>query len=426
MSGHVIVAPVVFPVIEVVVPAGIAVTAVAGLAYGVKKLVDLSVEAAREKVQAQKQEFAGWVSFLEEQGRQMAALQVAEQYLANAEKRLALAELGNVRAVSAAQTAPAPEMPASAYLSIGLARLSKEEVRSVLDELAQIVDAFPEMLRQAAGSPFPILDKQSKRLVKRFEGGEDLDPSELATFRELLAQTLHSFGEDVRAKQDKKKTIRTRMESIVDAVLLCGELAGPKEQANLDSLRRQVEALLAAPDLKEGQLDVLERRLNTIKAAVNARVSHLAHRSALCESMTRNLTQMGYRTVAPFPEDVEADTVETVLRVPGGERVRVALLDNNQVAFQVLHERSLDEAKSPSLSPEELDRLRRQEERWCRDFRELLRRVIAEGFSYQISLEKAIPEDSVKVVIVETPDEILAREEEESRFTETEDRRLSS
>jgi len=67
------------------------------------------------------------------------------------------------------------------------------------------------------------------------------------------------------------------------------------------------------------------------------------------------------------------------------------------------------------LSSRELAHLRQQEQRWCSDFRKLLRRVVAEGFHYDVSLEQDIPEQSIKVVVVETPDEVLAREAEEAR-----------
>jgi hypothetical protein len=72
------------------------------------------------------------------------------------------------------------------------------------------------------------------------------------------------------------------------------------------------------------------------------------------------------------------------------------------------------------LSKAELNHIRKQEKRWCADFKELVRRLVAEGFSYQIGIERPIPEQAIRIVVVETPEEIL---EEEARRQDDHQRR---
>jgi hypothetical protein len=91
----------------------------------------------------------------------------------------------------------------------------------------------------------------------------------------------------------------------------------------------------------------------------------------------------------------------------------------------VVHERNSRTADNDTLSAEELARLHTQENRWCRDFRELVRRLSAEGFPFTVDLERTAPNDSVKVVVVETPDEILASDEEDRFRDEVKKRYLA-
>jgi hypothetical protein len=185
----------------------------------------------------------------------------------------------------------------------------------------------------------------------------------------------------------------------------------------MNAVRYQLTTLLAGGDVKLGQLELLENRLAGLKRDIDARVVNKAHRQGLSESITRNLSELGYQALAEFPADVEQGTLEATMRIPGGEQVRIALKPDNQVSFAILHERLHGAGK---LSKAELDHIRKQEGRWCADFKELVRRLVAEGFSYQIGIERPIPEQAIRIVVVETPEEIL---EEEARRQDDHQRR---
>jgi hypothetical protein len=119
---------------------------------------------------------------------------------------------------------------------------------------------------------------------------------------------------------------------------------------------------------------------------------------------------MGYETIEDF-DFSNAAMAGASLRIPGGEIVRAALHRNRQLAFEVLHERPTDTANVP-LSSAELKHLARQEKRWCHDAHELFRRLVKEGYTYKVSFEHELQQESVKVVVVETAEDILNAQSE--------------
>ncbi len=86
-----------------------------------------------------------------------------------------------------------------------------------------------------------------------------------------------------------------------------------------------------------------------------------------------------------------------------------AIKPDGRMDFKLVHER-----RSPGayLSEEEIASYRRQENRWANDFREIIRRLTREGFSYQIQMEDFFHTDSIPVVVVETAEELNAEEED--------------
>ena len=59
------------------------------------------------------------------------------------------------------------------------------------------------------------------------------------------------------------------------------------------------------------------------------------------------------------------------------------------------------------INAEELDFVRQQEQRWCADMKELLRRMTQDGYRYQIEFDNMMPESAIDIVVVEEVDEIL-------------------
>lgn len=379
-------------------------------------------DVLRERIEREKQSFVEWQAF-RQQHDAMAERREAEQTIVALEKRLASIQL-------LTPTSPSLKVSkvesVSKALSLGQSRMSPEKVRDAIDEIRALLDTVPDRLRAANDSPFPVVFRHAARLFERVDRGDLPTVEELATFRETVARTLEGYLADLNARRKQQDEITGRVEAAVNELMFYSQLSLPNIP-DIDVIRGQLAALLQSGEIKTGALELIERRLVEMRKLVDACAVGRTHRAALCEAITRNLSEMGYHVVSPFQsveEAGDAADIEAVMRIPGGEQVRVILQANNQMAFQVMHERTREDAAIPALTNEELERLHRQEDRWCKDFRELLRRLVAEGFPYEIVLERHLPQDSIRIAVVETPEEILARQREEERFDETRKRYL--
>lgn len=430
MSGTIVMTPVLMPAIEAVAPVvagaatgGVALGCVAGLAGSVKRLIELQATAAlahRERELAQLEE---WREHQRNESRRMELLRSVESAIQEAEQRLAALVLQGPAAATYQAPGDAPVSPeARSYLSLGKDRVPPETVARLLEELRAVVSDLPEAFREAERSAYGQLVRHHERLAARFGSGDTVTVSELSAFKETIVRTVADFRAQVAARQAWAKESAARLETCLKEILFyqhlaaSPELALKRERGELGLLRSQFEALLKGGEVKPGALETLEKKLGELKSAVDQRVVLTAHRRELSRSVVAHLEDMGYGLLEPFEEEPAA-MVQATLLIPGGEQLRIGLHPNGQMAFEVLHERSGAAARNPELTAEELAFLHQQEQRWCRDFRELVRRLTAEGFEYNVDFERALPHESVKVVVVETPDTILL-EDEEARYHE--------
>lgn len=416
MSGHSVLIPSVAPEVATgtMAAAGTALTAglaVYALAHGVKKLVESQVESARARMAAEKQRLAEWMQYQAAQLRSMELFRQTEAALHAAEERLAALGLVDV-ARRLGQTAGEPSAPsAEAYLSLGASRMTPAQVQAMFNEMTAIFEALPEALRAAEDSPFPKLAKQRKRLELLFAGSGRAAWREVAAFKDTLSRTVADYAAQTAARREHDEAALKRLEALLDDLLLHRELARDAERSGLEALLSQAVTLFERRTAKAGQLELMEKRLEAIKKNIAQRVVRTAHRTGLCEAIARHLGSMGYGTASAFPADPETPDLEASFKIPGGDRIRIAITENEQIHFELLHER-LD--KSGMLTPSDWMDIRRQERRWCQDFKELVRRLVAEGFSYEVASEKQVPEQAIKVVVVDTPEDILASSNEEA------------
>lgn len=398
MSGEVIVVPVI-------------ITGKASIALikAVKEAIDARVEAARDKAIAEKNHMAKWLQQQREQQEQLARLRSGEEFVQAAEQRLNDLRLEQARENTGA--APAAEQQQEDYLALGMRR-DTGQTATLLDGLRALLDEFPPELRAAKGSPYDKLQQQVQRILNRVGGGKKVAPAEAESLRETIAATLGAYLRELEAARTCHEERLARSEIVMTEILLYENLAGDELPQQRDDLRRlalQLSALLEAGQSAPGKFDLIEKRLATLKDDIDRQVGETSYRTTLCESITRHLGDMGYGAIRAF-KPAESGMLSAAMSIPGGERLQIALHANNQLAFQVLHESLTPETE---LAPEELAHLHKQEERWCQDLKELIRRLVAEGFDYNISFEKTIADDAVKVVVVETAEEI---EEEAQSF----------
>jgi len=399
MSGEVIAVP-------IVITGKISFT----LVKAVKEAIDARVQAARDKALAEKDHMAEWLERQRQQQQQLVQLRSGEEFIQAAEQRLAELQLETAR--EQAESAPAAQQQhAEDYLSLGLQK-ETSQATTILDSLKALLDEFPAELRAAKGSPYEKLQQHVDRLVTRAAGGKKITPGEAETLRETIAATLGGYLRELAAARAYQEERLARAEIVMSEILLYESLAAEELPRQRDDLRRlalQLAALLETPQAAPGKFDVIEKRLATLKAEIDEGIGEATYRTTLCQSITRHLGDMGYSTVSAF-KPADGGMLCTSLRIPGGERLQVALHANNQLGFQVQHESLVPETE---LAPDDLAHLHKQEGRWCQDLKELIRRLVAEGFEYNISFENTIADESVKVVVVETAEEI---EEDAAHF----------
>ncbi len=406
MSGHTI--------FSLVVPGAgglLAISSAAGLAVSVKVVMDGCVAAAMEKQQREKERLVQWHAYCARTQELMAAMSAAESAVRGSEKRLAALALGEAAGQRQKLEGEHPLAPeARAQLKLGESRISPARSDAALREFAGVLEELPAVLRAAKGSPVPRLEDQLKRMRARLAEGDTPDRHELEGFRDTLRATLSAFASDLEARRARQAALRDRLEAALDVILHAEQLALalPEDTSGRDeiiALRAQLETMFESDDVGEGGAALIERRAETLRGEINQAVLDASWQEGLSRSLLRNLQEMGYETLRGFGGDGPVNTA--VLRVPGGEQLRVAMHKNHQMAFEVVHERPAGADPAAPLTLAERAHLALQEQRWCGDMHELIRRLVAEGFPYQVSFEHELPEESVKVVLVETADDLL-------------------
>lgn len=403
MSGEVVVAPALpFSLIGVAF-LGVGAGAV-GVARLVKSIVDGRVEVARQEIERKKTCLEAWQKYQAEQQQHMISLQKTQQAITASEQRLSAIRLTEGYADHRGEGPSA-----IGYTSPHRGKDSEHAVRSLLNSISQILQDLPIDFRESANSPYLRLVNQQKRLTQKLDSREKPRLEEATSFRDTIHRTLQSYMSSLEMMSARQQELTQQIEFLLNDVLTYRHLASESKQVSeLDGLENHLLSLVSSQHIQTGQLELLEKKFKEIQTEITLGMANSAFRSSLAAALTQHLADMGYTLLESFPQEADQPVLQATMRIPGGERVRVAIQPTNKIAFQVCHEAGKEEGQ---MSKQELSFFRQQEQKWCQDLQELIRRLTKEGYAYNIALERSVPEASIPVVVVETVDEILSSEE---------------
>lgn len=282
-----------------------------------------------------------------------------------------------------------------------------EESRPILDRIMAVLEELPESAKRDAEWPFERLSRQCARYAESLAAGRPPSPSELHAFLQTVSLTLGRYRKIAESRLQAYEEFSQEIERLLTEVQVYHRLAISEEHREALSEMRQ--RLMRVATDGRASLDLEARQFAQIRAGIDREYEWRAYRRTLADALTRHMEDMGYPFREPFEHPESEAGGEAVMTVPGGGRLTAGILADGRMDFRLALERP--DSLAP-LSYEETVRYRRMEDRWSSDFRELIRRLTRDGFSYQVQLEDFAAIDSIPIVVVETAEEIASGEEE--------------
>jgi hypothetical protein len=373
---------------------------ITGVADAVQAAVEARKEAARRRAEAQRERIEAWRDFQSRHseaqaqlGRSRKAVRLAHQQLIGAGLQEAAArETGGPVAEGFVEQAGSASSAQAALME-----QIDDQLRSLPSELF-IDDRLP----------FARLRTQ----LQRMRQGATPSIEEVGALSETLQRTFDDYIQRADREAEQQLKQLAEAEKLLTQILEARELnlnAGDGEA--LERLQQKLAALLTDGQTTPAALDVVRNQFRALRDKVQRSVAEDEMNDFLAERVTHHLNAMGYTTLSAFSDKRPGERRDAEFALPDGDRVRVALQPDLKMGFQLSHETATMIEKT--LSGEALTFFRQQEARWCRDMKELIRRLVKDGVPYEVQFEREVPEASIPVVAVETVDELLEAEEDE-------------
>ncbi|MDQ6979158.1 MAG: hypothetical protein Q9M09_03140 [Mariprofundaceae bacterium] len=265
-----------------------------------------------------------------------------------------------------------------------------QQQRAALAALQTLLSTVPAALLQAEGSPFPRLQA---RIAAMQAQDEPVLPDNIESFQAMLKQTIQLQLQQQDEQQAYQFDLFQRTKSLLDTVVTYKYLAaGSALEREFVSMQALLEYSLQAIAERGESIDLLEEKAAELKTQVDQYVIMQAARAAAEERMRMHLESMDYQWLE------DDDDGRSYWRIPGGDRVAVALKGDLRIGFQFQHERS---AQDSDMGNDEIKVMREQEKRWCKDLKQLIRQLVMDGFQYHVELEREIPQASIPIVVVD-------------------------
>lgn len=382
-------------------PAGIATLAGIGAIMAgsiamslIQRYQQAQYQAAEAAMQVKQKDIQQWQQYQAEQQKQIEHYQKTQALL----KNLPTQPLSSPPSFLEAQAAT----PARGFLAED-PELSAARQRLQWSMVA-LAGLPPALLQQ---SVFSALQQQALALQNQLETEAPLAQqaiiAQLPVFQATVTQTItHHI-------QQQEQTAQAA-QALLQNLLLYQTLAeATPYAAEIHTLQQQLYYQLEQPAVLGQHLGFLQQQFQQLQAQIEHIRQHQAIQHSIHERLHTHLTAMGYQYL-------EANQAWLI---PGGEQVKVALDAQHRLVFQLQHEIITDAHaghetnEKPVLDPAALAFFRQQEKKWCQDLSQLIRKLVADGFQYQIQFEREAPEAAIPIVVIEDVQSILAQQDEE-------------
>lgn len=417
MSGAKIAIPTISTVSKVVAVGTLSVPILFGVAaVAAAAVITYSSIQAQKEAEAERARLKEWEDFLASQrqrreviGKMRLELESASDVMRNAmvlSGRLEERGLGERRAEQKAKGSSV-----EGFTDLGPSGgIGAKETRQLLVRLNELMKNLPADFKSDDKWPYKTCMKQLQSLAEDYNSGRRPSVTEIAGFHETVSRTVSRYLDEKETADKKRVEMLEKMDRLMNDLIVCRYMAMRAEHVEeLEALQDGLSRLVRDDEIDWGDFDVILRRYNEIKQEVDVDNQWRAYRKTLAESMTKHMVDLGYVELEAFKDLESMSASESVWAVPGGERLTISLGADGKLDMRLSHERK--DQHSP-LSEKEISFYRKQEDRWSNDFRELIRRLTREGFSYQVQLEDFLAEDAIPIAVVETAEDILDEETE--------------
>jgi hypothetical protein len=296
----------------------------------------------------------------------------------------------------------------------------KDQIRSLLVSVDDLLAGLPQSMREHHRSPFPKLGQLAIEWLERLNRRAVPNPAELEaalSFRETVARTVSTWCQDLKQEEEGVRRLLERSERLLDELLYCMQQEGGGDD-EVRKLWTRLNTLLQDEEITPGTLAWMEQRVAALTQKSHERLDQDGMRRALQTRLRHHVGELGYEMIEEFSSAGESGLSRGVLQIPGGECVEVTVFSDGKMAFAMRHQRSTKTLLP--MSREQKDHFRAQEAIWCRDLKSLVRRLVDEGWPFKIpfDFERKIPDGAIAVL--ETPDDW----ESENGSENDEDRRV--
>ncbi len=375
--------PILLAAAAIVGTASIGAFAITGVAKGVASIIDNQVEAARVRAVQERLRLKELEAFDQRQQRVAEDANKRHQKIKDLQQRLAQISRQEIPVFTGKKSSARQSEEA-----ISPVANNAELLIPILDEISIALDALPDEIRRQANSPINKLNKHVADYRKRLNSTRPPDVAQILGLKTTVECTVTDYLDRLEAEQQAHDTRIARVQEAINKVLLLDQLPA-NVRPPLSRNRTLLLNALEVGDISAAQLQEIEHFLQAVIDEAAQKLAGSALRPALAESLLRQLYELQYEVLSPFPREWVEETAIATVRVPDGGQVRIRMDENARLRFQFSHERQ-SRAGHP-MDKAEGAFARQQEARWCQDLKRVVAGLVEEGFESEATFERHLP-----------------------------------